>query len=636
MALTIAIEGKQVIANCDAINDTAGGSWSEQGGGTISLSEDVFLIGTACISGKYAGKDGFHQYDLGGGNELDFTASTGTEAGQCIYIWISMTALGTLDTLSTFPLCIRVSSDAPGTSNYVDYLIAGNDDKNGWAGGFKCFVIDPTKTGSRVSGTQSTIIASVRTLGIWIDCSGSARADSIFIDQISVGSGLRITGTSTTAWSDTVEYCTAYATRGWGMFQEREGIYYAYGKMYIGDETSQSAAVSFADQGKIIQFGTSEYYQGGEWKSSVSIDFSGLIIEDHADHTTTFTDGVIVGSDNGRAGTVFAGNSFMNVSFDLYGSNNLASLTALYGTQFKDCTGILNSGDDSDHKFLGVSFAGCSQFDPVGAPVIRNAIFAETSDPDSALLWNETINIQNTKFISNTIGAAIEIPFVSGTDFEYDFIDLSFSGNDPYDVYNSTANDIIVNNIGSNASTYVGDTGSIVTFVTDPVTTTITVKNVNTQAIIEGARVLVVVADDSNFPYQDSVTIVSSGTTATVTHTAHGLITDNEILIAGANEDPYNSATTITVTGDDTYTYTMLEDPDSPATGTITATMVIIDDSTNGSGIVTDTRTLSTSQPITGRVRSATSSPYYKNSPISSTIDSDAGVSITILLIPDE
>ena len=47
MALTIAIEGKGVIANCDALtNDTGGtgtGDWSELGGGSISLTTYVFL-----------------------------------------------------------------------------------------------------------------------------------------------------------------------------------------------------------------------------------------------------------------------------------------------------------------------------------------------------------------------------------------------------------------------------------------------------------------------------------------------------------------------------------------------------------------------------------------------------------------
>lgn len=270
MALTISIEGKGVIANCDGVpNDTAGGLWTKDGGGTIAISNDVFLVGTSCVGGKYASKSGVQNYDLQAGNELNFTEG-GNEYGQHLYMWVAMTALGTLDTLATYPLCIRLSSQTPANGNYIDYLIAGNDDKNGWSGGFKCFVVDPTKPPSRVSGTQASIIASVRALGIWIDCSTSARADSIFIDQISVGSGLRVTGTSTTPWQDVVDYCTDYANRGWGQMQEREGIFYNYGEVYWGNSAGTTTC-SFAEtDAPIIKFGKSEYYYTRHCMASVN------------------------------------------------------------------------------------------------------------------------------------------------------------------------------------------------------------------------------------------------------------------------------------------------------------------------------------------------------------------------------
>lgn len=473
MALTtIAIEGKGVIANCDAISDSAGGTWSEQGGGTMALSEDVFLVGSACIGGKYAGKSGFQQYDLGSGNELDFTASTGSEAGQCIYIWVAMTALGTLDTLSTYPLCIRISSSSPGTSNYVDYLIAGNDDKNGWSGGFKCFIIDPTKTGSRVSGTQSSIIASVRTLGVWIDCSTSARADTIFIDQIAVGTGVRITGgSSTTGWKDVVDYCTDYASRGWGMWQEREGIYYSYGKTYIGDST-QTATLSFSDQARIVQFGISEYCTNaatGVWESSVPDDFSGIVIEDASSYTTTFEDGVIVGTDGGRSGTVFLGNSQMDVTVDLYGGNNASSLTKLYGTSFRDLTGGITWGNDAQHLFYGGSVIGCGQFDPVGAVILRNLLFVGTSDSyggtnidGAALLWNSNIDIEDCQFIANTDATGDPAGIQHDSEGTFNYTNLTFSGND-YDILHNAVAEVESSYSDSNADSTVNlYSGSII------------------------------------------------------------------------------------------------------------------------------------------------------------------------------
>lgn len=72
--------------------------------------------------------------------------------------------------------------------------------------------------------------------------------------------------------------------------------------------------------------------------------------------------------------------------------------------------------------------------------------------------------------------------------------------------------------------------------------------------------------------------ITSSGTTATVTTTtAHGLVTDNRVVISGATQAPYNGAFRITVTGATTFTYTMATTTTSPATGTPVYTVLGIE-----------------------------------------------------------
>lgn len=75
----------------------------------------------------------------------------------------------------------------------------------------------------------------------------------------------------------------------------------------------------------------------------------------------------------------------------------------------------------------------------------------------------------------------------------------------------------------------------------------------------------------------DTVTITRSGSTATVTHTAHGFITGQQVKIAGADQSAYNGIQTITVTDANHYTYTVTGSPATPATGTITATVGGID-----------------------------------------------------------
>ena len=177
--------------------------------------------------------------------------------------------------------------------------------------------------------------------------------------------------------------------------------------------------------------------------------------------------------------------------------------------------------------------------------------------------------------------------------------------------------------------------GDTVNFVIDPATFSVTVKDIDTGAVIVGARVLVLVSSGVNFPYQAPVTITSSSTTATVAHTAHGLASNDNVLISGASPDTYNGAFTITVTGVDSYQYTLPASATSPATGTIKATMALINKDTNGSGVASDSRTYpSANQPVMGWVRLATGS-YYKQQPISETINKTTGLAVTVQLIPD-
>ena len=490
MALTITIEGKGVIANADDSPDSAmaGSAWNEVGLGTDSFTTDTFLYGDTSFAGAYSNKNGYQYYDIGSANILDFDTG-GTEVGQHIYMWVHCPTIGLLQTKANKGLTIRLGSDL--STDYREFLIAGSDDANGWNGGWKCFVIDPTKTGS-VADTGTFDVGAIRYFGVWIDTAAIAKGDNIFISQISVGKGIRVLGTSTTGWKDVVDYCIDYPNRAWGMFQERDGIYYQFGKANIGN-TTQAANVSFADSGRIIQFGKSEYWNGTAWVTLADIDYSGIEIQDHASYTTTFSDGVIVGTDNGRSGSVIIGNDNHDVSLDLYGGNNAASITTCYGTSFKNLTGAFNSGNDADHKFLGCSFGKCHQFDPVGAPVIRNCTFAEVNPNaaahSAALLWNSNIDIQKCKFIAHNdpnatyVGHGIEHNVAASITYT----DLEFSGNEKDVWFSATTGNLVASKSGtSNPSTYTNDSTGTVTFP-GSVPITITVVDSNNNAITTAA-----------------------------------------------------------------------------------------------------------------------------------------------------
>jgi hypothetical protein len=170
----------------------------------------------------------------------------------------------------------------------------------------------------------------------------------------------------------------------------------------------------------------------------------------------------------------------------------------------------------------------------------------------------------------------------------------------------------------------------------DTVTISITVKDAVSFAVIENARVLVEADAGGDLPSGDSVTITRSGSTASVAHTSHGMASGTKVVIRGAVEDEYNGVFTISNVTANAYDYTVSGTPTTPATGTITATAVILSGLTNVSGVIESTTFNYTSdQPITGKVRKATSGTKYKTSTVVGTI-TETGLDTTVLVITDE
>lgn len=123
---------------------------------------------------------------------------------------------------------------------------------------------------------------------------------------------------------------------------------------------------------------------------------------------------------------------------------------------------------------------------------------------------------------------------------------------------------------------------------------------------------------------------------ATVTHTAHGMVTGDQVKISGADQAEYNGNRTITVTGANTYTYLYpRRSTTTPATGTIKATAIIMNQLTNVSGIATKEFDYVSDQPITGWARKTSQSILVKQSNLSGTINSN-GYPQSVLLISDE
>lgn len=261
-------------------------------------------------------------------------------------------------------------------------------------------------------------------------------------------------------------------------------------------------------------------------------------------------------------------------------------------------------------------------------------MYNETPDPDGEM--------DGMTFEKGT-AATHAIEFGSSTPASVTLRNCTFTsysasnGNNDSTFYNNTGGALTINIVGGSGNvTYRNGAGASTTIVQNPVTLEVNTKALSDQSNLSGVRVLVYASSGTGpLPYQDSVTITHVTTTASVSHTAHGLVNGNKVLIVGADQDDYNGVFAITNVTTNAYDYTMANDPGANATGTITSTGVVIDGTTDGSGLISDTRTYATNQPITGRARLATTSPYYKTATITGTINSSSGLDLTVLMQED-
>lgn len=289
------------------------------------------------------------------------------------------------------------------------------------------------------------------------------------------------------------------------------------------------------------------------------------------------------------------------------------------------------------YPWENVTFRSCPSFTTNDAEFI-SCTFTDSPLTVATLAGVEAIS--NSTFNSGGSGHAIT---VAGTASTIDLTNLTFSGYAASDgstgdeaIYVNIASGTVTLNILGGTTPSVRTAGATIVKVINPVALSVHVQDVNTGSSISGARVWIPVTSSAGGkPYNASVTITNSGTTATVTHTAHGLSTGNYVYISGASHWQNNGTFSITKTGDNTYTYTMASAPGSNPTGTITATFVVINGTTDGSGNISATFSWSADQSVSGRVRKATTAPYYKTSPISGTISYTSGLSVTVPLIPD-
>lgn len=640
MALTVTTD-LTVITTAETIT-----GWSAIGAQTPALEPDFFVQGANCVSRAVSGIGVVKGMVFDNGVGIDFT--TGAHKDKLVYIWMRVNTTQLAETRANAGVTVRLATTSA-IADFREWNVDGKDTipaTEGWI----CYVIDPQSVGTATTGAYSA--TNVRFFGGTLKTTTTAKGQNLGIDQISYGRGeLRVSGTVTTAGEGFKEIAAiAYDSAGtnrWGILTEKAGVFYAKGKIILGHAT---AATTFSSRGETVVWETPAYKEatnvvksipnasvGGTTGSDGKTTYNGLGIIGGAG-ATTIDFGVIVGADSGRSGSslscpINAGLTTPGRTLATVTADNSTIALSLYATTFTgfegqiDLTGTGLVGDDC----FGCTFNGCGRLDSNMEIRNINLLNSVAAVDDGAFIWDSATNLQKGVLAGNS--RAIVFETTTGTPFT--FTNLTFSGN-TFDVRNESLGAITINITGGTTPSVenIGG-GSATTIVAGAVSATIKTTTTDGTAI-QNVRVLLIAATGGPLPFDATVTITRSASTATVTHTAHGMATNDKVQIKGANEIEYNGVFTITKIDDNSYSYTVGGAPATPATGTIKATFAALSGLTDVNGEITMSRVFASAQPVTGRARKSSAAPFYKTAGVTGTISSTTGFSTTLQMILDE
>lgn len=588
-------------------------------GGSVALNTDNVLEGTNSVGDKVSGTT-ITTYALGAavtGEPYNFSSGGANEND---HIFMITQLQGSVDTLANGGVGIVVADDLATDSVGTWYV----GPKPGYLGGWVYYVVNPARnfdvvtagTGSWTTTGNPAQLSGVDGLGVrWkILNTIMGASDNCFLDVMSVGTGYRITngdaGSTECAFSDFITFEENSSNR-FGALESKSGILFPLCKLFIG-ASSGSTNTEFIDDGFTVV-----------WQDSfVSSTFYALVCQQGTGTTDVqLSNGTFKASGTTEVYLDFAGIAnvdLVNINVERGRLIDLDANCSWIGGQ------IVNSGM--------IEFFGAASFTSINCIGGTDAVQLRITN--SSYLDN----VSNISFTSAGTGHAIEIT-ATGT---YSFDNITFSGYAGSDgstgnecVYNNSGGAVTINVSGGTTPTIRNGAGASTTVNAGSVSVNITVTTTSGTPI-QSARVLATAGASGPFPYDVTVTITNSGTTATVTHTAHGLATNDKVQISGASHYQNNGVFSITVTGVNSYTYTMPSAPGSNPTGTIKATFAIISGLTDVNGQITMSRVFPSDQPLSGKVRKSTSAPYYKTTTFSGSVDSATGFSAILQMILDE
>lgn len=591
--------------------------------GTLTNADtDNFIQGTTSPT-KSTGASGAPA--IAGIGILDGAAHT-IASPNAFYCWVFVGAGALIDTLANGGIRLIIGNTS---ANYRYWNVEGNATFPyiGW----QCIAIETDNAVVAADGSVGTPSATKQYFGATFNCLiNIGKGNPMAIDALRWGRTITILNGETANFATFAGCATTNdaINARWGQFQAISGGYQLQGKLLLG--TTGGTLVDFRDSNKSISIALSR-------KTATS--FNAIEIQNTSSRVDWDSCVFTALGTNSRGTVTVTDNCDVNIS--------ACSFTGMDTFAFLAATDVLNS-----------TFRGCNAITAAGSNMSGTQVLVPTVAADaSALIWNVA---------TDTDGKLDNMTFSKGTNAHHAITlgvsslstitlrGITFTGFNATDAQNDSV--LLLADKGSNTSwtiSAVGCNGTVsykkvragdtVSIVVDPVTVSVNVKNTS-GTNIQNARVILKASDGlgGQFPFEESVTISNSGATATVTHTTHGMATNDKVVISGASYEANNGVYAITVTTASEYTYTMGSSPgDGAVGGTIISTFVALSGLTDASGNISMTRVFSANQNVAGWARKTSTPPSYtppnyKTGPIAGTINSTTGFAANIQLVSDD
>lgn len=595
-----------------AANDTnweecAAAGWNTGGSSTYD-TDYPYIQGSGAVT-QQATKSAI------GGLMVDNGSGITLPTDGAYFVWQVFASSTGLDTYANGGMRVVVGSDR---NNFKSWDVGGKDFGRNPYGGWMNHAINSTVTADDTVGTPT---ATEQYSGAaYKSLVAIGKGNPHGVDAIRYGRG-----SSIFEYGETSNYCTfaGFAIQNdnsnnmWGLVQKIAGGYLYKGKMTLGTATN---ACDFRDSNTSVHIDNTP---------KVTANFNTIEVN-NASSRVDWSNVKIT-----ALGTVSPGrlvcNANANLNWDL--------------CQFTDMGTFVLGGTNSE--ILNSIWNRCNLITVVGGKLNGSKVLEPSVATDaSAINWNVTADPDgNLNDMVFSIGAnahhAIEFGATSPLSITLRGMELqgfnALNGqNDSAFYIARTSGTVTINIVGGTGNFTYKSAGAIVNIVIDPVTTKFIIIDSISKDPIQGAAVFVKAKDGTgSLPFEDSVTITRSGTTATVSHTGHGLMTNHIVEIKGADQNEYNRIKIITVIDTNSYSFIVLGSPATPATGTIKSTGVLINGDSDALGEISDTRSFSLDQSFIGTAKKGSFEPVYVSSSLSGTVDKTTGKTTVVPLIAD-